>query len=166
MKKMLFALLTLLPVDIRAQSLQVVASAGQHVSGDHYVITATVGEPCVQVAVGDKYQATEGFQQGIHKDEKPAEEALGRDIGSPALQAVLFPNPASDRIQVTLRIGDSTPVRLQVLNHLGVVVKEAEATAPQHEFDLASLPAGHYWLLLQPAGRLPVLSLPFEKTSL
>lgn len=166
MKKLLLLFLTLSPLLLRAQQLQAIASAGPQYSDHRFVITATVGEACINVPMGDALNATEGFQQGFLPTAPVTVLTAAPGLETPRLQALLFPNPTVDRLQVALQNTGGQSVRLQIYNRIGALVQEAETTSGEQVFTLESLPAGHYWLALRPAGNGPVLTLPFEKISL
>lgn len=81
------------------------------------------------------------------------------NVAAPAALA-LYPNPAADRISVT---GTGSVRRATVVNYLGQELMQWEgAAAGRKAYDIGSLPAGHYMLVLEgddgrSAGRFSVV---------
>jgi hypothetical protein len=68
---------------------------------------------------------------------------------------VLFPNPASTQIRVSLQSAVGKPTTVRIVNGQGVVVRERQFSVLTQEllsFDLYDLPDGIYWLNVQVEG--------------
>ena len=161
MRNTLFACCLLLPLALQAQDLQVIATGGQQLSNGQFLLTATVGEPVTNSSTGELEYVSAGFQQGYRADEDLAADQA--DPAAKPVSSLLFPNPTTDRLQVSLKNAGVPPLRLQILNRQGGLVREAETSAETFQFDLHNLPAGHYWVVIQAADQRQTISLPFEK---
>ena len=160
MRKTLLIILAFLPLALMAQRLEVIGSGGQYLSRGGVNISATIGEVFVATPSGSKHFATEGFQQGYLLPDLAASRT---ETPASLSAASLFPNPTADRVQVSLQNMSNQPVRLTLYNSVGKLIQESETNAEIHFFNVASLPAGHYWIAVQTDENSPVISLPFEK---
>ncbi len=163
MRKLIFNLVFLLPTIVLAQRMEVVAAGSQELSGAGIHITATIGEVCVSGLKGAKEYATEGFQQGFLSAESTASRDQQGITSAAIMQASLFPNPATDRVQVELQNLGGQSVRLRLYNQLGLLVQEAESSSAVYAFDLKMLASGQYWVAIQPADNQAAIALTFAK---
>ncbi len=162
MRKTLLIALAFLPLVLCAQRLEVIGSGGQMLSRGGLSITATIGEVFVAVPSGPDGFATEGFQQGYLLSDVAASRTE-KTSASPI--AELYPNPAVDRVRVSFeKLGDQ-PVHLKMYNSVGRLLETVKTGSNTHDFNVTALPAGHYWISVQPTDNHPTLSLPFEKVN-
>lgn len=164
MKNMFLFLVLWLPIGLTAQQLAVVATGGQDLKGGGAVISFTIGEVCVDAAMGADRQATAGFQQGFGPEQEAPGKVADRDQLEP-FRASVFPNPTMDWVQIDLQNTGNQPVRLRLFTSQGTLVQEVGTTALSHRFDVTGLSAGRYWIALQSGQNRPDLTLSFEKIS-
>lgn len=160
MKKTLLMALAFLPLALMAQRLEVIGSGGQYLSRGGLSISATIGEVFVATPSGSEQFATEGFQQGYLQSTLAASRS---ETPASLPAASLFPNPATDRLQVSLQNMSNQPVRLTLYNSVGKLIGEAETVSGAHAFNVTALAAGHYWIAVQTDEKSPAFTLPFEK---
>ena len=162
MRKTLLIALAFMPLVLAAQRLEVIGAAGQTLSRGGVSVTATLGEVFVATPSGPEQFATEGFQQGYLL----ANVAVSRTETTSALTtAELYPNPAVERVQVSFENPGGQPVQLKLYNSVGSLLETVKTGSSTHDFKVAALPAGHYWISIQPTDYQPAISLPFEKVN-
>lgn len=73
------------------------------------------------------------------------------DRKQPADHLILFPNPASEHVHISLKIEKDDPQNLVILNHFGVEVRKTELKTGQHTINLnvSTLPPGMYFVKVE-----------------
>lgn len=164
-KKSWLSILLAVPGALAAQKLEVVSSAGLHSSGRAQQITATLGETFVSMVAKDDHLFTEGFQQGsiaaLHS-------AMAMDREEPASdwRATVYPNPASERVQISFLSTRPQSYRLRLMNALGMVLMEAETADEVYSINLQDFSPGQYWITINASDPSESLVLPLTKMQL
>lgn len=139
MKTSTLLLLLTIPFWSPAQNWNVIASAGQTVSGNSHSICYTVGEAVISQASGTQYTALQGFQQ-------PDWITVGiEELASYSKQEFeVYPNPSAGRIRLVNNsfIANST---FWLFDNQGRLVETLSLDGTQ-QFNLGQLPAGSYQL--------------------
>ncbi|HAD11950.1 MAG TPA: hypothetical protein DCF33_05875 [Saprospirales bacterium] len=164
-KETLFSLLLFAPGILAAQQQKVFSSAGLDCSDRKQQITATLGEPFITVTTENPHMITEGFQQGSPLVIPPG-IVLDRENQPNDWNAMLFPNPATDWVQVSFQSKKQQTYRLRLINALGVVVLETETANELYQLDLRDFSTGQYWLSVQSTDLMESTWLPLSKVQL
>ncbi len=165
MKKAWLPLLLTVPGALAAQKLEVVSSAGLTSSGREQQITATLGETFVAMVAEDKHLFTEGFQQGIIGHSLHG-LVLDREVQPSGWNARLFPNPASDMVQITIQSAQQQTYRLRLMNGLGMVLLEAETADEVYSMNLRDFSPGQYWISIYASDPSESFVFPLTKMQL
>lgn len=160
MRKTLLIALAFMPLVLMAQQLEVIGTGAQTLSQGGISITATIGEVFVAAPSGPEQFATEGFQQGYRQ---PNDVVDRTETTSALPSAELYPNPALDRVQVSFENPTAQSIYLKLYNSVGRLIETVKTGSSTYDFNVTALPAGHYWISIQPTDHQPAISLPFEK---
>ena len=144
-----------------AQRLEVMSSGGQNLVRRGLSITATIGEVCVAETSNHQKAVTGGFQQGFLSGPIATTDREEQTVDIPAI--ALFPNPATDRVQVSLQHFKGASVRLRLFNSLGSLIQETETNHDFYAFDIRALAAGSYWISMSRDTDQTPVTLPFSK---
>jgi hypothetical protein len=150
MIKTIFSILAILCFNIcLCQSLSpfVFASGGIDYSKNEYRLSYTIGEVVVETFHSNNRILTQGFQQG------PAMFVNGiKSISFPDLDVTVFPNPASEMINVVIRNYKlSNDYVVEIYNMLGQkfslpVKKLNNYNSEQIEIDISGIDKGAYFV--------------------
>lgn len=119
---------------------QVVCAAGQEYANADRSITFTLGEPVNTTVTGGSAALTQGFNQPWAMITSAVEETAGEAI-------LVYPNPTRHQLYVdnpAHREGD----RFQLLNAVGAIVLDGNATGRITTLDMEGYAAGGYLLQL------------------
>jgi hypothetical protein len=148
-RSILFIFTILLAFSLSAQVKQeVIASAGGYSVASGVSLSWTLGETIIPTFTNEKLTLTHGFQQQLIVT--AVEENL-EDV----VKVTLYPNPASDIVNIKLGSPLDGEVKLFLLDSRGKLIKTdfMEETAVEKEINLQDLPAGLY-LLKMTKGKL------------
>jgi hypothetical protein len=146
MKRYLFLLITaLFALSVSGQKQEVIASAGGYNTASGISISWTLGETIIPQfkAPDNSIILTHGFQQQlIITTVDETLEAL--------VKVTVFPNPASEIINIEFEEPVDGEINLFLLNSLGKLVKTdvIESTSVNKQINLQDLPGGIYYLKL------------------
>ena len=164
-----FLLMLVLAGSARAQSLTptVVATAGNYATGSSHTLSYTIGELAVTTLTSANNHLTQGFQQ-------PEDKAVGvTQLQLPNVQVTLYPNPASETLNLWIKCNGNTCENLTVSIHdlLGRQISvpgelQTNGNELLYAFNLKSLAASMYFVRLQDAGSSLSQIIKFNKTSL
>jgi hypothetical protein len=147
MKRYLFILITVffaLSVNAQQVKQEVIASAGGYNVATGISISWTLGETIIPTyTYGTTFSLTHGFQQQLLVTS--VEENL-EDL----VKITVYPNPASDNLNIRFEEPLDGEVSIFLLNSLGKLVKTdvIEATMVEKQINLQDLPSGVYYLKL------------------
>lgn len=169
--KPLFTLLLLLSAvcGATAQSLSptVVASGGMYASNGTNSLSYTVGELVATTLTAGGHHLTQGFQQPEDKDVSVTSLQLAN------LQVKLYPNPASETVNLWIKCDNNACNNLRVSIHdlLGrelLVPGELSSSGNElfYVFNVKSLAASMYFVRLQDDAKSFSQIIKFNKTSL
>jgi hypothetical protein len=148
-RSILFIFTILLAFSLSAQVKQeVIASAGGYSVASGVSLSWTLGETIIPTFTNGGLTLTHGFQQQLIVT--AVEENL-EDV----VKVTLYPNPASDIVNIKLGSPLDGEVKLFLLDSRGRLIKTdfMEETAVEKEINLQDLPAGLY-LLKMTKGKL------------
>jgi hypothetical protein len=148
-RSILFIFTILLAFSLSAQVKQeVIASAGGYSVASGVSLSWTLGETIIPTFTNGGLTLTHGFQQQLIVT--AVEENL-EDV----VKVTLYPNPASDIVNIKLGSPLDGEVKLFLLDSRGKLIKTdfMEETAVEKEINLQDLPAGLY-LLKMTKGKL------------
>lgn len=164
MKKQLCTLAALLCSGLAfAQSLdrQVMGSSGGSFSGSSMSVDYTVGEAVTNTGVAGTFTLSQGFQQAGDNSSSVREQLINASYR-------LFPNPANDRITLSVSADVSFSLTVSLVNATGQrIFSDEQPQTVQRQYTrsipLTDLPSGIYFLNLGNAeGRL-LQSIRFVK---
>ncbi len=121
---------------------QIISPAGQLYEGNESQISATMGEAIVNTAISGSFVITQGFQQTFDSGTTSA-----ADVQRINADFLLYPNPTSDYISVTVSAEEELEIVIRLQDMLGnqlatrVFQQQNQLTA---KFDVSDLPAGSY----------------------
>lgn len=126
-----------------AQKQEVIASAGGYNVSGTLSISWTLGETIIPTFQNGNLILTHGFQQQLIVT--AIEENL-EDL----VKVTVYPNPASDNINIRFEEPLDREVTIQLLNSQGKLVKNdvMEVSTLEKQLNLQDLPAGAYFLKL------------------
>jgi hypothetical protein len=117
---------------------QVIAPAGNYDANSSGSISWTLGEPVTETFLGSASTLTQGFQQTF-KTVSPVNE-----INSLEFKITALPNPASDRVILTVENPERLQYRLYDLN--GRLLRTAQLETTITGIDLTGLSPSVYFL--------------------
>ena len=118
----------------------VIASDGDRIDAGTFQLEYTVGDTVTETLFGDSLTLTQGFHQ-------PSLMLINGIDELPELTVKVYPNPTAGQLKI--QTSSETPsLRWQLTNTNGQVLLQSKtATSSFAEtLDLASFPAGTYWL--------------------
>lgn len=123
-----------------AQSLssKVVASGGGFTTGSSGSLQFTIGEPSITTYVKSAAILTQGFEQGTLK-------GSGSSLVSfsiPGLNVTLYPNPASDFVELNVEAPYGSKVDISIYNMLGEKICDVPVINNGSAFQAANSVAG------------------------
>lgn len=133
----------LLPAHAQVLSNQVIGSGGGHLSNNTVSLDWTLGEPVIQTFENNETILTQGFHQVYYKITEI------KELKSEAIQTKVYPNPASDwvNIKITGTKDSKTVIQLYDLNGTCVYSKKlAPCEYIEEKLDLSDLPEQVYIL--------------------
>lgn len=124
---------------------QVISTTGGYTTLPEGRFSTTVGELSVATVVQGDFILTQGFQQ-------PEKEDI--EVGTTTVQNLtvtyqLFPNPATDQLNMELQAEGQVSLLLVLLNIEGKKIREERfsfQTVAQEKWDVSDLPSGQYFL--------------------
>ncbi len=139
----LFIIFLLLAMNSSAQKQEVIASAGGYNVNGTLAISWTLGETIIPTFQNGNLILTHGFQQQLIVT--AVEENL-----EALVKVTVYPNPASDNINIRFEEPLDGEVIIQLLNSGGKLVKNdlMEVSDIEKELNLQDLAAGVYFLKL------------------
>jgi hypothetical protein len=164
MKKINLILLILFAGTLaRAQTLapQVISSGGNYATGGGYSLSQDFGELAVQTLSAGSNILTQGFEQ-------PFDMIAGvSNIQDPGLSITLYPNPATDQININVLSDRSTDYRFSIIDATGRQV-ETTIYAPSsigavHTMDVSNLASGMYFITVQSTDAAFSKTIQFNK---
>lgn len=156
---LLFTLL--IPFNISAQSLDnwVIGSGGEASASSGIYLSWTLGEPNTASINKNGHMFTEGFQQSYL-------EVKTLNVFQPPannLKIQVFPNPASDHVQVTFGDKLLRDFDLRLLDTKGKLLQYQQyQSAAEFSINLAGLPAAVYLISIQINDSIPTLPHSFQ----
>ena len=122
---------------------EVIASAGGYNVASNISISWTLGETIIPTFTSPNLILTHGFQQQIIIT--AIEENLENEV-----KITVFPNPASDNVNILFEEPVDGEVKIYMLNSLGKLVKTdfIEPAMVEKQINLQDLPAGIYYFKL------------------
>lgn len=138
-----FSVFLALSVSAQTAKQEVIASAGGYNTSGTLAISWTLGETIIPTFSSGTLILTHGFQQDIWIT--AVEENLEN-----AVKVTIFPNPASDNINISFEEPLDNEVKVYLLNSQGKLVKTdvIENATTETEMNLQDIPAGVYYLKL------------------
>ena len=161
----MFLLLSLHKIWGQSMERKVFSPVGGKVQSGQYYFSFTLGEPIVGTDDNQLPIFTKGFEQPI---DPSILESIRREQEENKLEHALsyHPNPFKDHIKLQYTSSQSGIKSLQIYNISGVLVEtklsSADSLAGGISWNLASLPAGTYWLLFSDQGKRAVFSIRKE----
>ena len=131
-----FSLICAVPA-IDAQ--EVISSQGDSYSGPNAKIDFTIGECIIETLSDGTTNLTQGFHQTNWK-------FSGVEDFSPEMEMVVFPNPASDFLQI--QTADFKEVHYELFDEAGRLVAQNELLEETTSIRVAELATGQYSLVL------------------
>jgi len=119
--------------------LQTVATAGNYYANSSASIDWTLGEIAIQTFENQQTILTQGFQQTLLSEIKTNIESVIN-----AIEFSIYPNPASDFINIQQSNDCRTPYHLTLYSFLGNVVKTEKINQVNHRLDVSGLKQGVY----------------------
>jgi hypothetical protein len=140
---MIFSAFFALSVSAQTTKQEVIASAGGYNTSGTLAISWTLGETIIPTFSSGSLILTHGFQQDIWITD------VEKNIDSP-VKVTIFPNPASDKINISFDEPLDAEVRVFLHDSQGKLVKTdvIENATTQTEMNLQDIPAGIYYLKL------------------
>ena len=147
-----------------AQSIspQVIGSTGTFATTGSYSLSYTVGEVATATLTGTNNIITQGFQQ-------PNDVYTGlQSINEPALNAQLYPNPATTEINLVINSTTNDTYKVELVDLLGRVLLQPLTTqidkgAYHYVFNVQSLPASMYFITIKGNSSAAIHSFKFNK---
>lgn len=149
-----------------AQSItpEVISSGGGDTTNSNAGLSWTIGEPVTETVSGSNTKITQGFHQN-HFEIISIEEYL--DLG---YEIKVFPNPATDYIQITLqfngKLPESTETKFNIIlsNNLGEeLLNETIKNKLEFSLTMQEYAAGQYYLKIIGADGLLYKSVQITK---
>ncbi|MBU0763377.1 MAG: T9SS type A sorting domain-containing protein [Bacteroidetes bacterium] len=130
-------------ISIYAQGIspEVISSGGGEYENAYASISITIGEPVTETVSNGTYTLTQGFQQG----------AIGilviEEKKAPEITVTLFPNPATDNIDLVIRYDGNEPFSYSISDVSGKILKSSEVKRTDvHSIDISGFAGGRYYL--------------------
>ncbi|MEL6592285.1 MAG: T9SS type A sorting domain-containing protein [Bacteroidota bacterium] len=126
---------------------QVVGTAGNYSSGGNVQLSATVGEAVTETKISGSIVLTQGFQQ---PDRNFGQTGI-EDLMELVVNYEVFPNPTSDRLNVTLESEKPVKLQLRIYDMSGRLLpsytQRVEGTGKmESQLSIATLAEGIYLL--------------------
>jgi hypothetical protein len=140
---LIFSIFLGLYVSAQTPKQEVIASAGGYNTNGTLAISWTLGETIIPTFTSGSLILTHGFQQDIWITD------VEKNIDSP-VKITVFPNPASDNINILFDEPTDTEVNVYLLDSQGKLLKTGviENATSETEMNLQDIPAGIYYLKL------------------
>ena len=144
MKYATLVIFLVFPTGLFAQQLSpdVLSGSGDFSEGDVASLSWTLGELAIETLEGEDNILTQGFQQSSYK------VASFENTLSESVYIMVYPNPASDILTLTISLQDRKRIQLDVVDVAGRILlnKKFEASEVRHEIDIRDLISGIYFL--------------------
>jgi len=143
-------------------SPQVIASTGTFATAGSYSLSYTVGEAATATLTGSSNIITQGFQQ-------PNDVYTGlQSFVTSSLNAQVYPNPASNEINLVITSPVADNYTVQLVDLLGRVLELPRTTEilngqSHYVFNIQQLPPSVYFITLHANSNDIVHSFKFEK---
>ena len=149
---------------LRAQSIspQVIGSTGTFATAGSYSLSYTVGEAATATLTGSNNIITQGFQQ-------PNDAYTGlQNINEPALNAQLYPNPATTEINLVITTTTNDTYKVELVDLLGRVLlqpltSQIDKGVSHYVFNVQQLPASLYFITIKGNSNATIHSFKFNK---
>lgn len=143
MKKIILILLMVLGYSIgHCQALKpdVIATAGSFYANNTYSVSWTIGECIPETYANATNKLTQGFQQGIYDIKTVA------DYTENGMKINLYPNPATDFINLEMQMTDQKDYFYQLFDTNGKCLKNQKITSVQSQINLVGYSSNSYIL--------------------
>lgn len=126
----------------KAQTLehQVIGSTGAEIQNSNGELYFTVGEPVSETFENENFQLTQGYHQGVFLF------VSTEDLGNLPFNVTLFPNPASEFVNVSLKDISSTNFEYRLFDINGRVLLTGKFNQPTEQIALSQLANSTYFL--------------------
>lgn len=124
---------------------QVIGTAGTHQIYAAGQLSSTTGELIVNTSIQGNFMLTQGFQQPEKED-----FAVGTtSVNNLQVNYQLFPNPATDQLNIDLQTDGRVELTLTLFNLEGRKIKVQSIdiqSVAKEKWDISNLPTGQYYL--------------------
>lgn len=151
----------LIPFGVNAQSLDnwVIGSGGESAINSGMQLSWTLGEPNTATISKAGFMVTEGFQQSYLE----VRELLLFKPATNDFKIQVFPNPASDHVQVNFRDKLPRDFDLRLLDAKGTLLQfQQYQSATEVSINLEGLPAAIYLISIQINDQVPSLPHSYQ----
>lgn len=123
-------------------SSDVISSGGGYLTNSYSSMSITIGEPITETISNNGITLTQGFQQSDYNITEIEE------LNSENIKVTIFPNPATDLINLKLEAEYSENLSFEIFDITGneILKNNLEKGITQKEIDFSSKPAGVYIL--------------------
>jgi hypothetical protein len=129
-----------LPVLSQNVSQNVISNAGNYYNSADFSVSWTVGQPVINTLESNNIIVTQGFQQSKFSISKIEENISNFDVK-------IFPNPASDFINVIVNTENNISLLLKILDINGHVVRQAKTgNNKESTINIKKLPESIYFI--------------------
>lgn len=130
---------------VSAQSLspEVLSSSGEVYQGTSFFLDWTLGEVAIEnLKDNESFQLSQGFHQANFRITTVVD--LSEEIG----EILVYPNPASDKIELDLRFPEKRNVNIQLTDVYGTIIfrRTEYGSSIKSVDDISNLPSGNYFL--------------------
>ncbi|MBU0763803.1 MAG: T9SS type A sorting domain-containing protein, partial [Bacteroidetes bacterium] len=122
-------------------SPEVISSGGGEYENAYASISITIGEPVTETISNGTITLTQGFQQGA------IEILVIEESKMPEITVNLYPNPATDNINLVIVSEGNEIFSYQLCDNSGKITKSENVTrAVKSDIDISGLAQGQYYL--------------------
>lgn len=119
---------------------EVTSAAGNYFANENYSISWTLGECITETVSNNGYLLTQGFQQSNYDIETIVDNSKNLP------KIILYPNPATDFIQLEMPVQDMKKYHFKLLDMNGKCLKNEKITTSSSKIDLKDFVASFYVL--------------------
>jgi len=130
-----------------AHAQEVVATAGGSGATTAVTVTWTIGETITESIVGSNVTLTQGFNQG------DIIITAVRDAEVNGLVLKLFPNPASDIVNITAETEGTDNLKFALFDIFGRKIREDKLVLPESQIPVSDIKPGIYFLKIYAGNR-------------
>ena len=160
-KNVLFILCLFFIVKGFSQDLnpEVIATSGEYFSGANGSLSWTIGEPVSETFSGVNAILTQGFQQNTYI------VVAIEDIQDDNFQISVYPNPASDLINIHLDIKSDVIIELFDIQGKKLSIEKVEANRTLKQLNLNNFAIGNYFIRITNTNGKLLKSYKIEKVN-